>query len=671
MCKKETFYITTPIYYPSDRLHVGHSYSTVAADTVARFQRLKGKDVMFLTGMDEHGQKIQEKAKEAGETPQAFVDRMAVGIKALWKLLNISYDRFIRTTDDYHEEAVAKIFEKLYEKGKIYKGSYEGWYCTPCESFWTESQLDDGKCPDCGRPVQKTQEESYFFRLSEYAEPLLKYYDEHPDFLQPETSLNEMRRFIEQGLEDLAVSRTSFDWGVKVPFDPSHVIYVWIDALSNYITALGYPEDKNGDVARYWPANVHLMAKEIVRFHSIIWPAMLMALDLPLPKHVFAHGWLLMNESKMSKSKGNVVDPVVLSERYGVDSLRYFLLREVPFGLDGNFTNEALVERINSDLANDLGNLLSRTTAMLKKYFDGALPEEREVQPIDAELETLAAEVYADVDRYLEKMQFSHALNAIWRLIRRANKYIDENEPWKLGKDPAMASRLAAVLGNLCESLRVTAVLLAPFMPGTSEKMLAALGQSPEVSLDKAKFGRFESAAALEAAPPMFPRLDLKAEIAWMDELIEKQAKAAKKADKASEKEEKKADKDAKKEEKKDKAEQAEAEGVALIGYTDFTKLNLVVATVKAAEKVKGADRLLKLTLDIGREEDRTVVSGIAEHYAPEDLPGRQVILLENLEPRKIRGTISAGMLLCAEDSDGSLRLLTCDRETTPGSKVS
>lgn len=662
MADRETFYITTPIYYPSDKLHIGHSYSTVAADTVARFQRLKGKDVMFLTGMDEHGQKIQDVAREAGEDPQAFVDRMAVGIKDLWKLLNISYDRFIRTTDDYHEKAVAEIFQKLYDKGKIYKGSYEGWYCTPCESFWTESQLNDGHCPDCGRKVDKTKEESYFFRLSEYAEPLLKYFDEHPDFLQPETSRNEMIRFIEQGLDDLAVSRTSFDWGVKVPFDPKHVIYVWIDALSNYITALGYPEDKNGDLARYWPADVHLMAKEIVRFHSIIWPAMLMALDLPLPKHVFAHGWLLMNESKMSKSKGNVVDPVILSERYGVDSLRYFLLREVPFGLDGNFTNEALVERINSDLANDLGNLLSRSTAMLAKYFDGVLPEERETEAIDEELSELAAEVYKEVDGYLEKMQFSHALAAVWRLIRRANKYIDETEPWKLGKDESKAARLAAVLGNLCESLRVTAVLLNPFMPETSAKILASLGCPTEVGLGDAAFGLFETSEAIKATKPLFPRLDLKEEIDWLDGLLAEQEKKAAKKAKEKAKAEKKAAKASEKEAKK--------EGVALIKYQDFSKLRLIAAEIAEAEKVEGADRLLKLTLNIGEAEPRVIVSGIAEYYNAEDLPGRQIVLLENLEPRKIRGVQSAGMLLCGEDEDGSLSLVTLDRKLKPGSVI-
>lgn len=642
--EKNTFYITTPIYYPSDKLHIGHAYSTIAADTLARYQRLKGKDVMFLTGMDEHGEKIAQKAEAQGLDPQAYVDKMAVGIKELWELLNVKYDRFIRTTDDYHEAAVQKIFQALYDKGEIYLGSYEGWYCVSCESFWTESQLVEGNCPDCAGPVSLTKEESYFFRLSKYADRIIDLL-ENTDFLQPESSRNEMLAFVKSGLKDLAVSRSSFDWGVKVPFDNNHVIYVWIDALVNYITALGYPEDGQGDFKHYWPANVHLMAKEIVRFHSVIWPAVLMALDIPLPKQVFAHGWLLFGDSKMSKSKGNVVDPVLLSERYGVDSLRYFLLREIAFGHDGNFSNQALVERINSDLANDLGNLLSRTTAMIAKYFDGNLPTAREAALIDEDLYALAEETREDVDQYLEKMQFSLALASIWKFISRANKYIDETQPWVLGKDETQESRLATVLYNLLEALRFVSVLLTPFMPETASKIQERIGAEGEETRSHA-FAVLDANKTIQASEPLFPRLDLEEEIAWLDQKL-----AERKTPEALENEAINAHKEA-------------------INFTDFEAMEILVAEVLSCEKVENADRLLVFTLDIGNGEQRTVVSGIAAYYAPEELIGRKVVYLANLAARKIRGIVSEGMILSSEGEDGTLRLLELSETSKPGDVV-
>lgn len=642
--EKNTFYITTPIYYPSDKLHIGHAYSTIAADTLARYQRLKGKDVMFLTGMDEHGEKIAQKAEAQGLDPQAYVDKMAVGIKELWELLNVKYDRFIRTTDDYHEAAVQKIFQALYDKGEIYLGSYEGWYCVSCESFWTESQLVEGNCPDCAGPVSLTKEESYFFRLSKYADRIIDLL-ENTDFLQPESSRNEMLAFVKSGLKDLAVSRSSFDWGVKVPFDNNHVIYVWIDALVNYITALGYPEDGQGDFKHYWPANVHLMAKEIVRFHSVIWPAVLMALDIPLPKQVFAHGWLLFGDSKMSKSKGNVVDPVLLSERYGVDSLRYFLLREIAFGHDGNFSNQALVERINSDLANDLGNLLSRTTAMIAKYFDGNLPTAREAALIDEDLYALAEETREDVDQYLEKMQFSLALASIWKFISRANKYIDETQPWVLGKDETQESRLATVLYNLLEALRFVSVLLTPFMPETASRIQERIGAEGEETRSHA-FAVLDANKTIQASEPLFPRLDLEEEIAWLDQKL-----AERKTPEALENEAINAHKEA-------------------INFTDFEAMEILVAEVLSCEKVENADRLLVFTLDIGNGEQRTVVSGIAAYYAPEELIGRKVVYLANLAARKIRGIVSEGMILSSEGEDGTLRLLELSETSKPGDVV-
>ncbi|MBQ7082752.1 MAG: methionine--tRNA ligase, partial [Oscillospiraceae bacterium] len=511
------FYISTPIYYPSDKLHIGHTYCTVATDAMARYKRMQGYDVMFLTGTDEHGQKIQQKAEAAGVTPQQYVDNIVSGIHDLWKLMNISHDRFIRTTDDYHVESIKKIFTKLYEQGDIYKGKYTGKYCTPCESFWTESQLVDGKCPDCGREVIDAEEEAYFFRLSKYADRLVEYYEAHPDFLEPPSRLNEMvNNFIKPGLEDLCVSRTTFDWGVPVEFDPGHVVYVWIDALSNYITALGYGNDKYHDFEKYWPADVHFVGKEIVRFHSIIWPAMLMALDLPLPGKVYGHGWLKFGGDKMSKSKGNVVDPVVLVGRYGVDALRYFLLREFPFGSDGNFTNEALISRINSDLANDLGNLLSRTVAMVGKYFGGKLPVERVADPIDDELLTMAKELRGKYEEQMEKYAFQNALIEVFKLISRANKYIDETAPWVLAKDEANKPRLATVLYNLLECLRIGSSLLTPFMPETAEKARAQMGASAEEFGWEAAgvFGKLPLDVAVVKGDALFPRIDMEKELA-------------------------------------------------------------------------------------------------------------------------------------------------------------
>lgn len=654
MAGKPSFYITTPIYYPNDKLHIGHAYTTVAGDAMARYKRLRGYDVMYLTGTDEHGQKIERRAKESGQSPQEFVDKIVTGIRKLWDQLDISYDDFIRTTQTRHKKVVQHIFQRLVDQGDIYLDEYEGWYCTPCESFWTERQLKDGNCPDCNRSVEKVREQSYFFRMGKYADRLLAYYEENPEFIQPASRKNEMvENFIKPGLEDLCVSRTTFDWGIPVPDDPKHVMYVWLDALTNYISALGYSTEDDTLYRTYWPADVHLVGKDIVRFHTIYWPIILMALDLPLPKSVFAHGFFQMKDGKMSKSKGNVVDPAPLAKRYGLDVLRYYLLREVPFGQDGVFTPEGFIERANADLANDLGNLLHRTLTMVEKYTGGVVPRPIPgATALDDGLRELVKETVEKAESALDQMQFSVALISIWELVRGTNRYLEGTMPWELAKDPAKSEVLGSVLYHVVESLRVVSILIQPFLVRTPAKMWEQMGLSSgeATTWDSLyHFGSYPAGTQVNKKAPLFPRLDVKEEVEVILEMMGSFRESAEKKEKP---EPKKMEKDLE----------------PTITIEEFSKVDLRVAEVIEADKVKGADRLLKLRLDLGFEK-RQVVSGIAEFYKPEELIGTKVICVANLKPVKLRGELSQGMILAGKDDKG-LVLSTVSGDIPNGTRI-